>query len=312
MKTLFQLPKAFFQSVILIKRLKAQVILGTGGAVSYPVVMAGFFLFRKTAIWEGNAIMGLANKYLTPFVSSIFTVFQQKKGFLSKKQISCAYPLRQSFKAKSLMQTEDKNLEEEGPNFTEGLKNTNLTQAKKIFKVLVLGGSQGSVFINQVVSQAVEQQSWRKNIFIYHQTGDKSFNEIQVKYRNLIGVSAFPFSLNIEKYYQECDLIFSRAGSGVIAETGFHGKALVLIPLTYSAGGHQMQNALELFSKNCVEMISEKDFNVKVFKDKIIQLKQDEKRKDQLGKNLNKFCHGDGAGRVVDWILKALYVQSNT
>ena len=87
-KSFLQIPKALIQSFLLIKKLKAQLVLGTGGAVTGPVLMTAVFMGCKTALWEGNALMGLANKWLTPFVSCIFSVFPELAG-VSKKKAHC-------------------------------------------------------------------------------------------------------------------------------------------------------------------------------------------------------------------------------
>lgn len=283
-KTMFQLPMAFIQSLILIKKLKVQIVFGTGGSVTGPVLMAGVLMNCKTAIWEANSSLGLANRWLSPFVSQIFTVFSSLKGVSQKKQKVCAYPLRKKIvdRASQLLQTEQDN----------------------IFKVLVLGGSQGSVFLNQAVSQALEDHSWRKNIFIYHQTGEKSFESIKQKYKDLQGVEVFAFRHNIEEYYKKSDLVFSRAGAGAIWEVAFYSKALVLVPLTHSAGAHQLKNSLELSAKNCVEMIQERDFNANTFKEKLIELKQNNDRRKQLALSLKKACSGDGAEQIANWFCK--------
>ena len=308
-KTLLQLPIAFFKSVLLIKKIKADVIFGTGGSLTFPVLMAGFFMRKKIAIWEGNTSLGLANKVLVAFVSQVFTVFPKVKGLSHKKQIWSAYPLRQQIrqtqnraKPKPSPENSTENsfkLESKPENSTENSLNT-----KNKFKVLVLGGSQGSVFLNQAVSQALEEVDWRKDIFIYHQTGNKSFKELQQKYKSIDGVFAFDFSKDIQSYYQDCDLIFSRAGSGSVAEMAYCEKAVVLIPLTYSAGGHQLQNANWLFSQNCVQVIPEKNFNAKAFKNKILELKQKPSERKQLAQNLKSTYQAED--KISLWLLNQL------
>ena len=98
-KTLFQLPIVFFKSLRIIYKSKADIIFGTGGSVTVPVLMAGFVMRKKLAIWEANTSLGLANKFLTPFVSCIFTVFPKVKGLKSKKQKVSAYPLRKKIQS---------------------------------------------------------------------------------------------------------------------------------------------------------------------------------------------------------------------
>jgi len=296
-KTLLSIPKALFQSFLLIKKLKAQVVFGTGGAVTGPVVIAGRLRGCQTAVWEGNAAMGLANKWLKPFVSHVFTVFSEVEGLSDKKkQIICSYPLRKK------IHDDKKTNGIFAP--TEQDQDKDVNKNPNAFRVLILGGSQGSALLNRIVTQAVEESSWRENIFIYHQTGEKSFNAIKKKYKFLSGVKAFSFSLSIEEYYKKCDLVFSRAGSGAIWEMASYGKALVLIPLTYSAGGHQLKNALELFSKKCIEIIKEQDFNVQSFKEKLLQLKQDEKKREQMTESLKAAHKGDSSQKIANWILK--------
>lgn len=290
-KTLLLIPKAFVQSFLLIKKLKVKVILGTGGAVTGPILMTAFFMGRKTALWEGNAVMGLSNKWLSPFVSRLFTVFPIPNNRYQKKHSLCAYPLR-----KSIYKT--------GP---QDLQNNNSQQKEeRPFCVLILGGSQGSSLLNQVTSNSVLEETWRKDIWIYHQTGEKHFDHLKEQYKPLKGVEAFSFSLNIEEYYQKCDLIVSRAGSGAIWEAAFHKKALALVPLTFSAGGHQLKNASRLASQNCVEMIQEKDFHINSFKDKILQLKTNKDKREQLAHSLHNLCSGEGAKRIADWLSSSI------
>ena len=307
-KTLFQLPIAFFKAVLLIRKIKADIIFGTGGSVTFPILTAGFLMRKKIAIWEGNTSLGLANKALAPFASQVFTVFPQVKGLSHKKQIWSAYPLRKQIQKSSPNRHshESENLPQIDRHSHES---GNLSQTEKKsqsdkFKVLVLGGSQGSVFLNQAVSQALEETDWRRDIFIYHQTGDKSFEELNKKYKSFKGVLVFAFSKDIQKYYQDCDLIFSRAGSGSMAEIAYFEKALVLIPLTYSAAGHQLQNANWLSAQNCAQMIKEKDFNAETFKKKILNLKQDKLKRKEMSKNLKKAYQAKD--KISPWILKQL------
>ncbi|MCZ0932394.1 MAG: glycosyltransferase, partial [Oligoflexia bacterium] len=266
-------------------KIRAELIFGTGGSVTFPVLMAGFFMRKKTALWEANTSLGLANKYLTPFVPQVFTVFPKVKSLSPQKQIWSAYPLRKQIRQK----------QKNSPN--------DLFPKDK-FKIIVLGGSQGSVLLNKAVSQAIEETNWRKDIFIYHQTGARSLDWVREKYHSLEGVFAFPFSDSIQVYYKECDLIFSRAGSGSVAEMACFGKAVVLIPLTHSAGGHQLQNALSLSLQNCVEMIPERDFNSESFKSKILELKKDRGKRKQLAQSLQNIYQAED--RIADWLLSQL------
>ncbi|MBC6415873.1 MAG: UDP-N-acetylglucosamine--N-acetylmuramyl-(pentapeptide) pyrophosphoryl-undecaprenol N-acetylglucosamine transferase [Bdellovibrionales bacterium] len=286
LKTLSQLPTSFLKAFTLIQKIKPDVILGTGGSVTVPFLLIGFLLRKKRAIWEGNLKMGLANRISSFFTNHVFTAFPFVENLNPKKQIWSAYPLR-------------KKVQKETP-----VKKDFFPENK--FKVLVLGGSQGSMFLNQVVSEALIQKDWRKDIIIYHQTGYKYFKPICEKYKSLKNVFPFSFSSEIRNYYKGCDLIFSRAGAGSILEVAFFGKSLVLIPITHSAGGHQLKNALNLFSKSCVDMILEKDFNAESFKKKILELKEDEKDRENLGRKLSQIPNKED--KILNWILRDLCI----
>ena len=95
-KTLFQLPVAFLKAFSLIRKNSFDAVLGTGGSVTGPVLLAAKLNFCYTCIWEGNSHLGLANKCLKPFVKNIFTAFKDVKHLPQKK----TNPLWLPFKTK--------------------------------------------------------------------------------------------------------------------------------------------------------------------------------------------------------------------
>ena len=416
-KTLFQLPLAFLKALLLIQKIKADLILGTGGSVTVPVLTAGFLLRKKRAIWEGNTQLGLANKFLSRFTQPVFTAFPHVEALNTQKQVWSAYPLRNSFKqtqdshrdSSTLSDTDSSSLSDTKSNSLSDTKSNSLSDTKsnslsdtnssslsdtksnslsdtksnslsdtnssslsdtksnslsdtnssslsdtksnslsdtnssslsdtksnslsdtnsstlseansnnssKVdtiqnhskkagfpegkFKVFILGGSQGSVFFNKVVSEALEQEDWREDLWIYHQTGESSFDGLSKKYESFNNVSVFPFTNKIKDYYKHCDLIVARAGAGSIWESAYFSKSLVLIPLTHSAGGHQLKNASHLFKSSSVDLILEKDFNPLSFKEKILELKQNTNKRKQLGYNLNQQQNKED--KILEWI----------
>ena len=97
LKTLFQLPLAFVRTLTLIKKLKIEVVFGTGGAITGPVLLTARLMGRPTALWEGNAVYGLANRLLLPFVSAAFTVFEELALAHKKKTNSQRVPFKKVF-----------------------------------------------------------------------------------------------------------------------------------------------------------------------------------------------------------------------
>ena len=119
-----------------------------------------------------------------------------------------------------------------------------ISAKKKLFapplKVLVIGGSQGSALLNQVVSEMIISHSQAAMSFV-HQTGQKDFPGLKDRYHGLQSVQAFPFLKEVHQFYDWADVVIGRAGMGMIAELSSAQKAAVLIPLASSAGGHQWE-----------------------------------------------------------------------
>ena len=302
LKTLIFLPIVFLRAFFVIWQIRPRAVLGTGGAISGPVLLSAFLQRRRRAVWEGNAVCGLTNRLLAPFVPVVFTVFPDIPNIPTKKQSLCGYPLRKRFlssPADGVRQTVESPARE---SLQTTVKNS--VPKKEAFNALVIGGSQGSLRINQTVSQALQEEAWREGIFIFHQTGKKDFPSIREKYRNLKGVEAFPFSSHIRDYYEKCDVIFSRAGSGAIAEISAVGKALVLIPLSGTAGDHQLKNSAHLANKGQAENIPEEQFTPETFKNTLLSLKNNTQKREELSQKIQQRHNPNGASSIARWLIQ--------
>lgn len=288
-QTLLQLPLVFFKIFLLIRKCSFNIVFGTGGAITGPALLVAKLFFCYTYIWEANATSGIANRYLSFIVHKSFTVFKKVSGLYSKRQVHCGYPLREAIEQafKKIKKQEE---------------------GQKLFKVLVLGGSQGSILLNQILVEAFQDKTWRQNLFIYHQTGFHHYQKIQKQYQAFKNIKAFDFSSEIYNYYMDSDVIVSRAGSGAIFEIAAFKKALVLVPLSFSAGGHQLQNALRLQKEKAADLIQEKDFNVQSFKDKILFLKNNIEYKKNLANSLSRHYKKNGALFIAQHIKQDLKV----
>ena len=319
LKTLVLFPLVFVRVFFFILRLKPRAVFGTGGATSAPALLSAFLLGRRGSVWEGNAVAGLANRLLAPFVSSVFTVFPDIPSISRKKQILCGYPLRKAFcreffiespaeradlKARKRWEQDSaippvvafkKNKERKTKNQMDG----------KNFYILILGGSGGSRRLNRMVSSALLEKTWPKDVFVFHQTGEKDFASLQEKYKNVEDrVQLFAFSPKIQDYYKKCDVVFSRAGSGTIAEVSAAGKPLVLVPLSGTAGDHQVKNAVWLAEKNQADWISEKEFTAEIFRKKVLQLKNDREKRELLAQNIKQRHKTNGAFALARFLLR--------
>ncbi|MCB0413417.1 MAG: glycosyltransferase, partial [Bdellovibrionales bacterium] len=130
-KTLLLLPFAFLKALWLVFKLKPNLVLGVGGYASAPMVFLSSLLRKKTYLWEPNAYPGLANRYLSKWVDASLVVFESAKEYLQSKNFyKVGLPVRKEI---------------------ESLAKKDVALSKDdAFKILIFGGSQGALRINEV------------------------------------------------------------------------------------------------------------------------------------------------------------------
>lgn len=209
-------------------------IITTGGVVAIPVCIAGFIVRIPITLYSLDAVPGKAIQFLTPLASSIVVTFQNaQKFFPAHKTNYSHYPVRYT--------PHDQDM----PQLT-ALTTLNLDPNKKT--IAILGGSQGSLFLNTIIKQWVEQYPLDAQICnIIHQTGsDNSIDWHEFYRHNNISTHAFNYSPNLAHIYRAADIIICRAGAGTLFEVEFFKKKCIVIPLRASTTNHQVDNAREI------------------------------------------------------------------
>jgi UDP-N-acetylglucosamine--N-acetylmuramyl-(pentapeptide) pyrophosphoryl-undecaprenol N-acetylglucosamine transferase len=225
------------RSVLLLER--PDVIFAKGGFVSLPVGVAAKMMKIPIIVHESDVVMGLANRKLSGFAEKVCVSFPTKNYehlVESKKLIETGNPIRDD-----VMMGDGDNLKKD-----LGFKNDKKT-------LLVLGGSQGSRFINDLIIDKIEKilREWQL-IWI---TGDRDIDlisyqveSIDKELRQNLRLYGF-LTTEMADVYAASDLVISRAGSNVLFELAALRKPVILIPYDESAGSHQLENA-KLFSRS--------------------------------------------------------------
>jgi UDP-N-acetylglucosamine--N-acetylmuramyl-(pentapeptide) pyrophosphoryl-undecaprenol N-acetylglucosamine transferase len=222
---IFKLVRHIFSSVSILKKHKINYLLGTGGFMSVPMVIAAYFLKIRSGICEQNAYMGFGNRVLSFFVNDIFLSFNKT--------------LKVPFKYKAVVT--GNFIRKEFENISSETKG-----------ILIFGGSQGAKQINKLFVAVLDKLKNIENLKIYHITGENNFNEIEKIYKknsNSFQYEIFPYYEKIWELFSKVELIISRAGATSIAEIYYNAKKAVLIPYPYAADNHQWYNAVE-FAKS--------------------------------------------------------------
>lgn len=234
--------KGFTRSIKLLKRLKPDVIFSKGGFVSTPVVWAGKLLRIPVIIHESDITPGLANRLSLPFADIVCCSFPETVQHIKgKKVVHTGIPIRKEL--------------------TEGYSDVGrnicgFTDNKPV--LLIIGGSQGSQFINGVVRETLDTLC---GIFqVCHICGkggkDESLSGIR-------GYSQFEYVIKeLPHLFAMADVVLSRAGATTIFELLTLRKPNILVPLDRRASrGDQMLNAASFKAQGFSHVIHEQDFN---------------------------------------------------
>ena len=233
-QTLLQLPAALLRAGGILRRFRPAAVVGLGGYSSGPVVLVASWMRIPCLVIEPNVHPGLANRLLAPWVDRVAVAFEETAGRFGRKARLTGIPVRPQFHR-------DRN----PPNPGGPLR------------VLIFGGSQGSVAINRLVCQALEELS-PERIRLIHQTGPRHRGQVEERYRKL-GVfgAVLEYIHDMPERLHWADLVICRAGALTLAEVTAAGKASILIPYPYAADDHQRTNAQALVRRGAALILEE-------------------------------------------------------
>ena len=233
-KFLIQLTYTFLSSLIILLKNKPQKIISTGSYISIPICIAGKLLGIPIELFELNVIPGKAIAFLSPLSNKIHVCFKETlKHIKSKKCYITGYPVRFGSETLSISQRQAK-------------EKMGINPDKKT--ILVLGGSQGSRFINELLKKTFSLDTKiKEKVQVIHQMGEKDLNSYKNFYSsNSIKSLVLSNYKNLEYCYQAADLIICRSGAGTLFEIIFFSKKCITIPLQTRHTTHQKNNALTL------------------------------------------------------------------
>lgn len=286
--SLLLLPWSLLQALMIVRRFKPSLILGVGGYVTGPVILAAKLLGKATCIHEQNSVPGVTNRMLSKFVDRIFiSIPGSEKYFPEHKTVLTGNPIRQE-----LLTHEDDENKEQGDGLT----------------LLILGGSQGAHKVNQLVSEALSTFSeLPSNLKIIHQTGRQDEEWVRESYANLeIEVQVKAFFDDMATAYRDADLVLSRAGATSLAEITALNKPAILIPFPFAADNHQEKNAQHLVDGGAAIMFLEKDLTAERLGKEIFSLLQDKDLRKKMAACAGKLAKPHATETIVDQCLALL------
>lgn len=239
----------------ILKDFKPDIVIGTGGYICVPVILAAKSLKIPTALHESNAFPGAAVKLLSNKVDEVFVGFEDAKTRLKKaKKITVTGT---PTKIKEL------NLNKEQKNAIK----SQLGLSKDLPVVLVFGGSQGAKSINETMLKIIINKEnkdyqiiWAAGPVQYDMIREK-LSDVHTDIQNIKNTKIVPYIYNMEEIMNMCDIVVSRSGAMTITEVVKVGKPGIFIPLPYATENHQEYNAKVLEKIGAAKIILDKDLN---------------------------------------------------
>ncbi|KQC11182.1 MAG: hypothetical protein APR54_02905 [Candidatus Cloacimonas sp. SDB] len=286
----FRFPLKLMRSIrdsrTVIKEFQPDAFLGMGGFVSGPVGYAAHLEKIPIFLQEQNSYPGLTTRILSRWADTIFLGNKGADKYLKNSDlVYSGNPINNSI----IQSSEKLDLN------SVGLKENST-------KILILGGSQGSVAINKVVLQILDRLL-RKRIEIIWQIGKYNYSEISRQIQGKKGVYYFDFSHEMGKIYNSVDFAITRAGALSIAELESKKIPCLFIPLPTSSENHQYYNALEQVEKGTCFLLEQKMLSKSTLLESINKLL---KQKEKLKANFQESIHIRAAEKIAHEIVRKI------
>ncbi len=276
----------------LLKRLKPDIVIGTGGYVSGPVLKEAAKLKIKTAIHEQNAFPGITNKMLADKVDKIMLAMPE---------------------AQKHFKTTGKKFEITGNPVRSELCEITKEEAKAKLcfndrpVILSFGGSLGARPINEAVSKLIRWHNGGGKYYHIHATGKYGY-ESTVSSLKDINLNK---DIQIREYINDmdvcmaaADLVICRAGAITLSELAVCGKPSILIPSPYVAENHQFHNAMTLKNVGACEVIEEKDLSGESLIDCVKKLIDNKERLEEMSASARKAAIDDSLSRIYKIVME--------
>jgi UDP-N-acetylglucosamine--N-acetylmuramyl-(pentapeptide) pyrophosphoryl-undecaprenol N-acetylglucosamine transferase len=266
----------------------ADVVLGMGGYVSVPVSLAAGRERVPLVIHEQNAVLGLANRVAARWAAAVALAFEDASPGIPRRTaaVVTGNPVRESV-LRVPMEREALAKEARAEFRLEPDRRT----------VVVFGGSQGALHLNQAAVGAARVLSGRSDLQILLVTGPAHHERFRREIRPSAGLllRAEAFVERMELVYACADLAVARAGASTVAELAVSGLPALLIPYPYATGRHQEANARALQRAGGASVLLDDQLGPESLADRIIELVDHRERLDLMAKASTAFGRPDAA-----------------
>ncbi len=285
----FKVVSSLLKSRKIIKKFKPDVVIGTGGFASGPLLQVANSMKIPTVIQEQNSYPGITNKLLSKKANAICVAYENLERFFPKEKIIfTGNPVRQD-----LLEIDSKR--------KEAQKHFNLASNKKT--LLVLGGSLGARRINRLIEKEI-YNIVSKDIQIIWQCGKLYYHDYNHFTDGRI-VQVMSFIDQMDLAYAAADFVISRAGASSVSELCLVGKPTIFIPSPNVSEDHQTKNAKAIVDKKGAILVKESELDA-TFEPVFSNLVFNEKLQKELSENMKKLAKPNATKDIVEEIVKLI------
>ena len=268
---------------------RPDLVIGVGGYSSGPVVLVAAMRRVPTMLLEQNAVPGLTNRLLTPFVQAAAVTFDTTREFFGAKTLVTGNPVR--------------------PELLVGVTTPESRSERPdagVVELLVFGGSQGAHAINVAMAEAAKELvESLPMLHVTHQTGERDVEMVRAAYAgSRLPAEVQPFLYDMGRRLAKADLLLCRSGATTLAEVTATGKAAILIPLPTATDDHQRRNAESLAAVGAAEVLLQHDLTGTELVRRVGRLVRDPEARARMAAAARSLARPDAARVIVDRALE--------
>jgi UDP-N-acetylglucosamine--N-acetylmuramyl-(pentapeptide) pyrophosphoryl-undecaprenol N-acetylglucosamine transferase len=278
-RALTLMPKAVLTAMRMMLRLGPAAVLGVGGYASGAGLVAAGFLGIPYVLQEQNSIPGLTNRFLAPWSALVCCGFADAvDSFPSLPAEWTGNPVRQAFFDTPELLPHDPP------------------------RLLILGGSQGSLFLNRTLPRAIALlRDDGVEPVVRHQAGVRWADVVRTSYQDLaIEADVAAFIAEPWDALAGADLVVARSGALTVSELSAAGRGALLVPFAAAAGGHQLVNARSLQRAGGAEVLTEDQASPEMAAAVLKSLLTDSDRLRTMGASARTVSLPDAARRIAE------------
>lgn len=278
----------------IMREFKPDVVIGTGGYVCYPALMAASELKIPTAVHESNAVPGLTTKLLAEHVDKVMVGFEESRGAYHhpEKVEVTGTPVRGEFAA-----------------YSKALAKRELGLDPDEPLVVSVWGSLGAAHMNKIMGELITMMDDSRPFRLIHSVGTRYFEDFMSALRQRAPDFA-RFGADVRKYIYDmprvmaaADLILCRAGASTLSELAYMGKPVIIVPSPNVTNNHQEKNARVLEKAGGAKVFLEGEFDAPALMDTVRGLLGDSTQLEAMSQAMLSLAVPGATDRICDIIL---------